>query len=79
MKVKALLACKSTKSHPASFKEHTITIYISPRPYEGLFISYILLIVGLYFLQVVVPCGLFPSDKVMEALAYQADPGSFDN
>ena len=30
-------------------------------------------------LQVVVPCGLFSSEKVMEALAYQADPGALDS
>ena len=32
-----------------------------------------------FFIQVVVPCGLFSSDKVMEALAYQANPGIFDS
>jgi len=30
-------------------------------------------------MKIVVPSGLFSSDKVMEALAYQADPTAFDS
>jgi len=30
-------------------------------------------------MKIVVPSGLFSSDKVMEALAYQADPAAFDS